>query len=148
MIHYTTIEQSKKLLELGIDKDTADMEYMFHRNDGKLVAPSPFIKDGFENTGEDRVFDFTPCWSLTALLNLLPSELTVENEYSITTYSIRIRKYALTEDVDVYQIAYGSYKFYEDGNSSWKDMINTSEKENLIDAVFQMIIWLNENNKL
>lgn len=78
MKSYTDLEQSKKLLELGIDANTADMEYMFHRNDGKIVAPSPFIKDGFENTGEDRVFDFTPCWSLEALISLLPKRYCLE----------------------------------------------------------------------
>jgi hypothetical protein len=81
-------------------------------------------------------------------MNLLPSEFTEKGKYSETTYHIDIRKYALTEDVDLYQIAYGNYKFYEDGNSSWKDMINTSEKENLLDVAFEMICWLKENGKI
>ena len=89
-----------------------------------------------------------PCWSLAALINLLPSKFTEKGKYSETTYNIDIRKYALTDDVDIHQIAYGNYKFYEDGNSSWKDMINTGEKEDLLDAAFDMICWLKENNKL
>jgi len=136
---YTDIEQSRKLAEI-LPLESADMYY-----DGfgrlpqgyayTLISPNSFEYD-------------KPCWSLAALMNLLPSEFTEKGKYSETTYKIDIRKYALTEGVDLYQIAYGNYKFHEDGNSSWKDMINTGEKENLIDAVFQMICWLKENNKL
>jgi hypothetical protein len=79
-------------------------------------------------------------------MKLLPSEFITENKFDKYKYEIKIRKYKLTDDVDLYQIAYGSYTFHEDGNSSWKDMVNTGEKENLIDAVFQMIVWLKENN--
>lgn len=96
------------------------------------------------NSSDDDCKKDIPCWSLTALIDILPSYF----KYGETTYYISIRKYTLIEDLDLYQIAYGNYKFYEDGSSSWKDMINTGEKENLIDAVFQMIIWLKENNKL
>ena len=81
-------------------------------------------------------------------MNLLPSEFTEVGKYSTTTYKIKIRKYKFTDEVDLYQIAYGSYTFHEDGSSSWKDMINTGEKENLIDAAFQMLVWLKEKNKI
>ena len=70
-----------------------------------------------------------PAWSLSALMNLLPSKLTEVGEYSETTYKIDIRKYALTDDVDIYQIAYGNYRWYDDGSCSWSDLINTGEKE-------------------
>ena len=54
-----------------------------------------------------------------------------------------IKKAGYEPGVDVcLAIDVAASEFYEDGNSSWKDMINTGEKENLIDAVFQMICWL------
>ena len=127
----TTIEQSQKLIELGIDRNTADM--CWQNNEFPI---------GFNDD------DAIPAWSLAALMDMLPSKFIEKGKYSETTYSIHIRKYALTEDVDLYQIAYGNYKFYEDGNSSWKDMINTGQKEELIDAAFEMICWLKENNEL
>lgn len=135
----TSREQSKKLMELGIDVNTADM-YWSLTNQNYL----PVIGKYCAEYGGMQL----PAWSLTALMDMLPSKFTQKGKYSETTYKIHIRKYALTEDVDLYQIAYGNYKFYEDGSSSWKDMINTGEKENLIDAVFQMICWLKENEKL
>ena len=48
----------------------------------------------------------------------------------------------------IYQIGYGNYKLHEDGSCSWKDMINTGEKEELLDAAFEMIVWLLENKKI
>ena len=138
---YTDIEQSKKLSKLQIEG--ADMA----RCGGENVIMTDYIstKKKFSVCGELTI---TPCWSLAALINLLPSEFTTENKFGTFKYTIRIRKYKLTEDIDIHQIAYGNYKYYEDGSSSWKDMINTGEKEELLDAVFDMICWLKENNML
>lgn len=136
---YTDIEQSKKLAEI-LPLESADMYWWSSGRRHYIEA----MDDGDFNEKEGHI----RAWSLAALMNLLPSKFTEKGKYSETTYEIHIRKYALTDDVDLYQIAYGNYKFYEDGNSSWKDMINTGEKENLIDAAFQMIFWLKENNKL
>jgi hypothetical protein len=136
---YTDLEQSKKLAEI-LPIESADNYYSWHDERYYVVnkdCPYPY-----------SLKEKIPCWSLAVLMQLLPSEFTEKGKYSETTYNIRIRKYALTDDVDLYQIAYGNYKFYEDGSSSWKDMINTGEKENLIDAAFDMICWLKENNKL
>lgn len=155
----TTIEQSQKLIELGIGVDTADMRYgyiapyefsdrMYDGGYDEVPYPKDFLKKN-PNFSENEYDGELPAWSLSALMNMLPSEFYGETIYGVTiTYKVDFRKYKFTDDVDLYQIAYGNYKFYEDGNSSWKDMINTGEKENLIDAVFQMIIWLKENNKL
>ena len=134
---YTDLSQSKTLSKI-LPLESADMFY----NLGESQLPNVI----YGNHNDFKCY--LPCWSLAALMNLLPSEFTEKGKYSETTYKIDIRKYALTEGVDLYQIAYGNYKFHEDGNTSWKDMINTGEKEDLIDAVFQMICWLKENNKL
>lgn len=138
---YTSIEQSKKLAEI-LPIESADMCYLSKDNRGIEFFEEAVVSDG---TREDNDI---PCWSLAALMNLLPSEFTEKGEYSETTYKIDIRKYALTDDVDIYQIAYGNYKFYEDGNRSWKDMINTGEKEDLLDVCVEMIIKLSELKKL
>ena len=141
---FTSLEQSKKLAKI-LSLESADMHYHYDIESDELET-IPTI------TEEDDHFILFPndvrCWSLAALIHLLPSKFTKKGNCSETTYNIDIRKYALTEDTNIYQIAYGNYKFYEDGNSSWKDIINTSEKENLIDVAFEMICWLKENNVL
>ena len=142
----TTIDQSKKLLELGIDVNTVDMWYQhigYSITDGK-EKPTYFPMVIRDNISDDDI----PAWSLNALMNLLPSYFTEVGKYSKSIYEIKIRKYNLIEDVNLHQIAYGNYKFYEDGSSSWKDMINTGEKEDFLDAAFEMVVWLKENNKI
>ena len=150
----TTIEQSKKLLEFGVDVKTADMFYadLLIDNKHKYIM-YPLESYGFKtfkdtNKIESAKLKFIPTWSLSSLMNLLPSEFTEIGKYSTTTYTIDIRKYKFTDDTDLHQIAYGNYKVYEDGSSSWKDIINTGEKEDLLDAVFDMIVWLKENKKI
>ena len=143
MKSYTDLEQSKKLTEI-LSTESADTIWDLTNPDLPTIRAIPYEDSDYRN----KYLNIMPCWSLAALMDLLPSKFTEKGKYSETTYSIKIRKYALTEDVDIYQIAYGNYRWHEDESCSWSDMINTGEKENLIDAVFQMICWLKENNKL
>ena len=136
---FTDLEQSKKLTEI-LPIESADM-YWYTVNGDLCRTPNVIESEDDLYVDEKSI----PCWSLAALLKVLPSEL---DSYSETTYKIDIRKYALTDDVDLYQIAYGNYKFYEDGNHSWKDMVNTGEKENLLDACVEMIYKLKEKDLL
>lgn len=57
----TTIEQSKHLLELGLDRKSADM---FYPIDGSSF---PEVCDNGDNMQADN-----PAWSLSALLRVLP----------------------------------------------------------------------------
>ncbi len=57
----TNIEQSKKLLELGLDESTADMWY--HPDFNYMNLPDFSRRCGVENI---------PAWSLGALMDLLP----------------------------------------------------------------------------
>ena len=136
----TSIEQSKKLIELGIDRKSSDMYWWYTSLRYYIEA----MDDGDFNEAEGHI----PAWSLTALMNLLPSEFTEVGKYSTTKYEINIRKYKLTDEVNLHQIAYGSYKWHEDGGYTWSDMINTGEKEELLDAAFEMVCWLKEKNKI
>ena len=132
--------QSKKLLELGINVNTADMYWsLVNKNHSPIIGKYCAEYGGMQ----------LPAWSLTALLRLIPSEIYGETIYGDTiTYKVDFRKYKFTDDVDLYQIAYGSIKFDVDGQHSFKDMVNTGQKEDPIDAAFQMVVWLKENNKI
>lgn len=140
---YTDLNQSEKLAEI-LPLESADMCYPYDRHLNKMYGDIPYVM-GYKRFNEDTDF---PCWSLSALMNLLPSEFTEVGKYSTTTYEIHIRKYKFTDEVNLYQIAYGSYKWHEDGGYTWSDMINTGEKEDLLDAAFEMICWLKENKKI
>lgn len=132
---YTDLEQSKKLAEI-LPVDSADMKFPYF-GDGQYGATAVFGEPIEFSGGKD-----VPCWSLAALIDILPSEF----KYYETTYEIDIRKYVLTDDVDLYQIAYRNCKIDEDGHHSWKDMINTGEKEDLVDACVEMIFILKEKD--
>lgn len=69
MKSYTDLEQSKKLAEI-LSIESADMEYMFLKKDGSKVSNVPFVKDGFEEP--ECCYIFISCWSLAALLGVLP----------------------------------------------------------------------------
>ena len=65
-IHYTSIEQSKRLLELGLNPESADMLYTWD-TDNKTYYPLPII--------DDKEHDFPSglsCWSVGALLEVMP----------------------------------------------------------------------------
>ena len=62
----TSLEQSKKLLELGLDPNTADMKWfeqkLFEGYDGKIA----------KTYNENTKFEYLPAWSLDALLRIIP----------------------------------------------------------------------------
>ena len=71
----TTIEQSNKLIELGINPDTADMGW-FKAYSLKGEIYKPFRKEyKLENYKTD-----IPAWSLHRLLKMLPEETYIDGE--------------------------------------------------------------------
>ena len=69
---YTDLEQSKKLAEI-LPIESADMEYMFLKENNSKVSNIAFVKDDDEpEWPNDSAYYFIPCWSLAALLGVLP----------------------------------------------------------------------------
>lgn len=144
MQHYTTLEQSKKLVELGLNPDTADMWWQEGRMELEPVIGNYALHIQCREDRDYRKIHkplISPAWSLGALMDLLPPSIQT-GEGMQNHYEIDIRKYWGNEE-NLYQIAYGNNRGLSE---EWHDMINTGEKENLIDAVFQMICWLLKNS--
>ena len=120
----TTIKQSRKLFELGIDIKTADMYYMYRHweiDENTVGAQSDahigFDPDSYYGADNGKTYHYVPAWSLTALLGLIP-------------------KFSLEKDVsgnEGYQLHYN---------------YNTVYYDDPIDAAFDMICWLKEHNKI
>lgn len=75
-VNYTSIEQSKKLLELGLSPESADMIHICSIIRGKEngfldVVPKESILYAMHTTIEEKEKSI-PCWSLGALLELIP----------------------------------------------------------------------------
>jgi len=130
MYHYTTIEQSKKLVELGLNPDTADMYYFCDPTPaGNVMHPTLIIVEKYLHS---RLPEYDkgdiPCWSLGALLELMPKAQEDGN------------------NGEVYPIVCKSLK-----NDTW-NCVNrstlhiTKSYASPIDAAFEMICWLLENN--
>ena len=64
---YTDLEQSKKLAEI-LPLESADMFHFIHEVD---TVGFGYKKDAAEFYSKTE-FEYIPCWSLTALLNVLP----------------------------------------------------------------------------
>lgn len=113
---YTDLEQSKKLAEI-LPPESADMRFCFsHTLSGRIIGHYPMI-------GREPSLGTIPCWSLTALINVLPL-IDIEKEiYSDDTYEYRVKAYI------------------DDGYvGDWFD--------NPIDACYDMIITLNKDKIL
>lgn len=61
----TTIEQSRHLLELGLDPKTADMSYTYFDKGEPWLDLTPYMLNS-------RISD--PAWSLRVLLEVMPKE--------------------------------------------------------------------------
>ena len=69
----TSIEQSQKLIEIGIDIDTADMYWWYY---GKSSEKIYYV--GTMNDNEFIKASDIPAWSFTALFNMLPKSARLE----------------------------------------------------------------------
>ena len=126
----TSIEQSKKLIELGIDINTADMVYCVE-----------LYKEGWKYSNEAYPIDGTlegddiPAWSLSALENLMTFQL-IENNNRYGFYQVK----GFNKQGETYRFGYKS------NNNSF--LFETSWSNNPVDAAFEMICWLKENEKI
>lgn len=126
MNYYTSKEQSKKLLELGLNPNTADM---FLASD--VVICEPYITKTEFETLTPAYKGAIPCWSLGALLQVIPP---------ITKHGMfgdEVCLPTLTKGVDENQwhCIYRSYGI-SITVSHWYD--------NPLDAVYDTVTWLLE----
>lgn len=83
----TSIEQSKKLLSLGLDPSTADMYYswvgtaytLHAESYNELIAWRKYYAKTHKHPSCRT--SIIPCWSFGALLELMPDIIKVEEEY-------------------------------------------------------------------
>lgn len=121
MGQYTSLEQSQKLVELGLNSDTADMYY----REG-FVGISPY-QDGkyppafFSVKNADVLPINTPCWSVGALLNLMPN--------------LRLMHFGDSFWCQYCEEAISDFPWHA-----------TAEYDNPIDACYELICWLLEHN--
>ena len=119
-MNYTSIEQSKKLVELGLNEGTADMNYRYCVC--KLIDGEPKedwllgVGKPFDECPEEQI----PCWSVGALIELMPE---------------------MTMLVRVATAKHASYFVDFGPDRHFTQYYNTA-----IEAAYDMVCWLLENN--
>ena len=121
----TTIEQSKKLLELGLNPETADMSYNPNFYDETYELTVHPYKDWIPpKYTEGHNFNLLPAWSLSALLELMPN---LNGRIPVLCRSMRNNKW---------WVVYHS--------TAINEAIQTECYDEPLDAAFEMIVWLLE----
>lgn len=146
----TSIEQSKILIELGIDVNTADMRYgyiapydysdrMYDGGYDEVPYPKDFLKKN-PNFSENEYDGELPAWSLSALLQLMPKSICIkQSEHSGYFYFL---EWQFANDNSLRYVGIDSkclIDIYSDHDVALKDDIDTA---------FEMVCWLKENKKI
>ena len=129
MKSYTDLEQSKKLAEI-LPIESADMIYM-PMMDIDSMSNSRFfnIPECYPfNEFKDSDTKPLPCWSLAALLNIIPKRI---KDFNVLRIDIGEEDFAIWYD----EIGYGV-------NTEFPDITKASA----VDACYEMIVKLKENN--
>lgn len=123
---YTSLEQSKKLAEI-LPLESADY---YHAPDANIVITEPYITYCGEERNVPAYKGAIPCWSLAALLNVIPKHI---DEYNVLRIDISVNDFAIWYD--------------EIGCGVSNDLPNIT-MESAVNACYEMILKLHEMNLL
>lgn len=131
MKSFTDLEQSKKLAVI-LPLESADMRWYYKYNDGD--------KPQLSICNDSRYY--IPCWSLAALINILPADWWGYNEH----YFLEISKMGDASKPN--EVRYYRHRKDIDGANYSRITHISHTAENLIDACVNMIITLYEHKLL
>lgn len=142
MKSYTDLKQSRKLSEI-LSLERADI-WWAERYKGRVTENGQYIVDeepyyylsltnpSENNWSQDQIKDI-PCWSLAALLDIIPQEI-FDGEYIIN----------ITEGCDNRWVL--TYDHYENRKISYYGL--STGADNLVDACYEMILKLHKRKML
>ena len=128
-MNYTSIEQSKKLLELGLNPESADMHWWI--DDGNKAVFIGYNVESAKNYTDTKM-DYIPCWSVGALLELMPPTIKPENREESC-------------NMEFFKGLSGKFHFRYIGAGRPTDILNLIIGTP-IECAYQMVVWLLENN--
>ena len=134
---FTDLEQSKKLAEI-LPIESADMGYIPSEedDDGNTLYTADFKSEFIFDE------DCIPCWSLAALINILPADWWGYNDH----YFLEISKMGDASKPN--EVRYYRYRKDIDGANYSRITHISHSSENLVDACVNMIITLHEHKLL
>lgn len=141
----TSIEQSQKLIELGIDVNTADMYWLNRHIDLTETKYELFVVDrsneyvDFFNSYAVAVDnnEIIPAWSLAALVELLPPFIRQRKFGRDISYWLHMTKRTIR------------YEYYDESYDGYDYLLRaTDDNDCLLDAVYSAIVKLKEQKIL
>ena len=142
-----TLEQAKRLNEIGIDPNTADLWY-YESTFGHVASYTAIEWDEhstahlslgrIDSSAEVAIVKRkeTPCWSLMALIGLMPECIYVEPPHIAAK-----RPYYLEIDKD-------SVCYIFDDTDTGDFYVHKEFDGDLNTAAFEMVVWLKENGHI
>lgn len=130
----TTTEQSKKLIELGLDVNTADMYYPY-LGSGEY-GDTPRVGEGMEYSGKEDI----PSWSLPALLKLLPKVKSINASDGAYCYDLM---WDFANDNSLRYIATNRSHCLVDIYSDH----DSEQRKDFVDTAFEMVSWYLKNKE-
>jgi hypothetical protein len=129
---FTSLEQSKKLAEI-LPLESADMCYKCIEDDPYDIICKPYSewKEEYKGLLVRGDANVTPCWSLSALLDVIPQEI-FDGEYIINVTEGLNNRWVIT------------YDHFDNRNHSYYGL--STDADNLVDACTDIIIKLKERN--
>ena len=138
--YYTTIEQSKKLLELDIKPETADMiHYGYYKGidnktdnkyylngdmtENDVIPLDKKLSKKIYNLTDNDIENALPCWSFGRILSMIPNKICHNNNLS-------------------------SFKIYNTTTVEYEGIKVFNKYDNLFDNVFDLFTWLLTNEYL
>ena len=131
MKSYTDLEQSKKLAEI-LPSESADYHYIT-QGEKSYIYPYSLSSDAIKQYNKENKYIY--CWSLAALLDILPNNEHIETNISRGSWKIDTVEY----------VPNTWWCEYEDTKNQTEFNISA---DNPIDACYEMIIKLHEQKIL
>lgn len=133
-MNYTSIEQSKALIEAGLNPETADMYYREWKRATKLISIAHVGKYGKDDM---------PCWSTGALINILPSEIHI-GETKDFIFQLRLGK-TKTEFWISYEFqisdSRGTFITFKADKGTYICFNTAIDKCDMADCVYKMVMF-------
>lgn len=115
----TTVEQSKRLLELGLKRETADMTHCYEREEHDDKC---FWNVSIDDWGSNQYItdNYIPAWSLARLIELMPFRIGKYDELGVIVNK---------ETIEIIDLEEGTVDLAFD-------------KDNVYDNIIECIEWL------
>lgn len=151
---WTTIEQSKRLVDAGIRKDTASMSYItepileddkIKYLDGPKLSTLSYQESINTKSllvgGISDFIEITPCWTLSDLISIVPVNfITYDNEWICHDVFVKFWKTIIGNDCSI------DFTYFDQYNDRYVCLY--SDVKPFVDAFVDAIIWLSENKYL